>query len=84
MTELHQESTRASWCQMPEISHSWVTIVEAAQLVGMHPESIRRAIRTGELEAARLGHRTYRIEKTALDAWWQSKGGRTLFPSAGK
>ncbi len=41
-------------------------------------ETLRRAIRAGELQAARLG-RTYRISRADLQVFWKSLGGGDLF-----
>jgi excisionase family DNA binding protein len=61
-----------------------LTIQEAADLLGLHRETVRRAIRTGELKATRLGYRTVRITKADLQAWFMSKGGRPLFTGTGE
>jgi excisionase family DNA binding protein len=56
-----------------------LTPQEAADLLGLSRETIRRAIRSGELKAIRLGYRTVRVTKADLDEWIVSKGGRPLF-----
>ncbi len=43
-----------------------------------HKETLRRAIRAGELQAARLG-REYRISRADLQAFWTAQGGGDLF-----
>ena len=56
------------------------TAAEAAQILGLHIETIRRAIRSGELRAARWKRRAgYRISPGDLEAYYQSKGGGRLF-----
>jgi len=53
-----------------------LTTYEAADLTGMHPESLRRAARDGRLKARKDG-RAWRIERTELmdylkgDQEWQ-------------
>lgn len=50
------------------------TIPEAAARKSVSPDTIRRAIRATEppfLRARKVG-RGYRIDASALDAWWQS------------
>jgi excisionase family DNA binding protein len=42
-----------------------LTVAEAADLVGLHPETIRRWIRTGRLRATRIG-RSYLIDADEL------------------
>ena len=54
------------------------TVDEAAELLGMNDQTVRRWCRDGELEAAKMG-RSYRISKPALEAFWRSRGGGKLF-----
>ena len=56
------------------------SIAEAAELIGCHHRTIRRAIAGGGLQAAKLG-RVYRISRKELIAWWRASGGGELFPS---
>lgn len=46
-----------------------MTPAEAATRAGVSIWSIYRAIKTGRLRAARLGHRTVRISPADLAAW---------------
>jgi excisionase family DNA binding protein len=55
------------------------TLNEAADLLSCHRETIRRAIRDGELKAAKLGVRDFRISKRELAAFWNARGGGELF-----
>ena len=60
------------------------TLAEAAELLSCHRETLRRAIRAGELRAAKLG-RGFRISRLDLEAFWTASGGGDLFdrePSA--
>lgn len=54
------------------------TLAEAARLLSCHPETLRRAIRKGELRAAKLG-RGFRISRYDLEAFWTASGGGELF-----
>lgn len=54
------------------------TLAEAAALLSCHPETLRRAIRKGQLQAAKLG-RGFRISRADLEAFWTASGGGTLF-----
>ena len=54
------------------------TLAEAATLLSCHPETLRRAIRKGELRAAKLG-RGFRISRADLEAFWTASGGGDLF-----
>jgi excisionase family DNA binding protein len=58
-----------------------LTVQEAAKLLSVHPETIRRAVARGELAAAKLG-RMLRISPQDLDAYYRAHGGRTLLPKA--
>lgn len=54
------------------------TLSEAATLLSCHPETLRRAIRKGHLQAAKLG-RGFRISRADLEAFWSASGGGMLF-----
>lgn len=54
------------------------TLAEAAALLSCHRETLRRAIRSGNLRAARLG-RGFRISRFDLEAFWSACGGGELF-----
>ena len=54
------------------------TLAEAAELLSCHRETLRRAIRAGELRAAKLG-RGFRISRLDLEAFWTASGGGDLF-----
>jgi excisionase family DNA binding protein len=54
------------------------TLAEAAALLSCHAETLRRAIKSGTLYAARLG-REYRISRSDLQAFWTARGGSDLF-----
>ena len=51
---------------------------EVAELLGVHAETVRRAIRGGELNAFKLA-RNYRVSRAEIARWWASKGGGVLF-----
>jgi excisionase family DNA binding protein len=46
-----------------------ISTKEAAQILGVHPESVCKAIREGRLRASRLGARAFMIEREDLDAF---------------
>ena len=56
------------------------TLPEAAKLLSCLRETLRRAIRTGDLQAAKLG-REFRISRSDLQAFWTASGGGELFGS---
>lgn len=45
---------------------------EAAQLLGIHPETLRRMARRGEVPALKVG-RFWKYRSSALDSWVSSK-----------
>jgi excisionase family DNA binding protein len=49
------------------------TTKEAARLLSCHSETLRRAIRNGELKAQK--GRPYRISVPELKRWWRATGG---------
>lgn len=61
-----------------ETTRTTYTLLEAAALLQVHPETLRRAIKADELLAAKIG-KEYRISKTDLEAYWIAKGGGALF-----
>ena len=54
------------------------SIKDAATILDVHPDTIRRAIKAGKLKAAKIG-KDYRIAKSELDRFFQAKGGGSLF-----
>jgi excisionase family DNA binding protein len=64
----------------------WYSVKEAAENVNVHPETLRRAIRAGHLEAHSIGvgerRPTYRVSNRALARWlnerlarWERRNG---------
>lgn len=54
------------------------TVEEVAEILGMHPESIRRWIQRGKLKAAKTG-KQYLISRVDLQVFWKNLGGIRLF-----
>ena len=54
------------------------TIQEVADLLSVHKDTIRRAIKQGRLKAAKIG-KEYRVSKLDLEHFYKSKGGGELF-----
>lgn len=51
-----------------------LTIEDAAGRAKVHPETVKRAIRSGRLRASRLGERgAYRIREAWFDEWIDSQ-----------
>ena len=60
------------------------TLHEVAELLKVHVETIRRAVRAGELKAATPGlgkgkGSDLRVSRVELARWWRAKGGGDLF-----
>lgn len=49
----------------------WLTVVEAAELVSLHPKTIERACRGGALAAERFA-RVWMINRRALLEYWMA------------
>ncbi|WP_158666635.1 helix-turn-helix domain-containing protein [Salinibacter altiplanensis] len=60
-----------------ELSRIALTTQQIADALGYHPESIRREIRRGELQAA--SEQPYRVTVEELKRWWSEKGGTELY-----
>jgi excisionase family DNA binding protein len=56
-----------------------LSVAEAAKLLGLHPMTVRRKIRAGQLPAVQLGGSgtAIRIPAGELDAWLESEPERT-------
>jgi excisionase family DNA binding protein len=54
------------------------SLKEVASILGVHPETIRRAVKAGKLKAAKIG-KDYRIAKSELERYFQAMGGTSLF-----
>lgn len=51
---------------------------EAAELLQLNVQTVRRFIRDGKLDAVKIG-KTYRIDRAQLESFWRSIGGVDLF-----
>ena len=54
------------------------TLAEAAEVLSCHKETLRRAIKSESLRAAKIG-KEYRISKADLEDYWAMRGGGALF-----
>lgn len=54
------------------------SLQEAAKHVSLHPETLRKEIKKGSLQAALLGKK-YVISKIELECWFKKRGGGRLF-----
>lgn len=56
------------------VTEDYLTLKEAAQKVGMHVDTLRRAIRRGALQAARAGGRGHlRLKESWIDKWFTQR-----------
>ena len=54
------------------------SLKDSASILGVHPDTLRRAIKSGKLQAAKIG-KDYRIARTELERYFQVMGGGKLF-----
>ena len=54
----------------------FITDKEAARLLGIKPEDVRRAVREGRLPGVVIHRKAVRINVDALAAWRATEGGR--------
>jgi excisionase family DNA binding protein len=59
------------------------TIQEAAELMSCSPDTIRRAIKSGELKAAKLG-KDYRISQLDIVSYYRHMGGGRLLETGNR
>lgn len=52
------------------------TPLEVAQMIGVDRETVLRFVRSGQLAAVRLGHRTVRIGASDLEAFLNARRAR--------
>jgi excisionase family DNA binding protein len=60
---------------MENNARRWMTVEQAAEYLAVVPYSIRNAVWSGELSAAKLGKRLV-FDRTDLDRWAESKKER--------
>ena len=63
---------------MADLQDNVFTVTEVAEGLDVTTETVRRWIRAGDLEAAKVS-KGYRISRPALADFWRSKGGGELF-----
>ena len=44
----------------------WLSVTEAADLIGYHPQTVRDLVRDGRVTARRFGRRAWQIERASL------------------
>ena len=58
----------------PHADHEILTVGEIAALLRVHPSTIYRLLKTGEIPAFKLGA-DWRFDAAAVRVWWQGKIG---------
>ena len=61
-----------------KVDRQTFSLKEVATLLGCHSETVRRAIKRGDLKASKMGPR-YRISKADLSEYYRGNGGGELF-----
>jgi len=78
------DHARAKWTEEDIVtmvdspSKTVYNVNEAADVLNCHPQTLRRAIRSGVLKAARIG-KAVSISRFDLEAYYRAKGGGQLF-----
>ena len=52
---------------MEKLPPKYVSIIQAGAITGLHPNTIRNKIKSGEIKAVRAGSRIIRIELSELE-----------------
>ena len=59
-----------------------MTTTEAARIAGCHPETVRKALKTGRLAGARDSYGQWIVQRDALRRWASRLQGRALKPQS--
>ena len=72
----NNDTQRVAIKQQPELDAKRITIQTAAELLGVHPNTIRNFIIRGQLKAYRIGARIVRVSRQdVLDLFTLYKSG---------
>lgn len=70
MNILQHENTHPGSAVTPSAEKRFFTVVEAALYVEAHPETVRRALRAGEMHGSQRGKGgTWKIRPVCAEAW---------------
>src|SRR5919109_5225476 len=58
-----------------------LTVAQAAEVAGVHPETVRRAIRSGALEVAGYAGKRPRLRREDIDQWLHASAA-SVMPAA--
>lgn len=80
--EMRGESSEAEWMEIVKevlVSKQVFSVRDAAVLLDVSEETIRRAIRSKKLKAGKVGGKDLRISKYDLAEFYRAQGGGKLF-----
>ena len=72
LREVVRNEVRAALASQPALTPTVFSTKEAAQILGVSDKTVGRAIRAGELEAARVG-KGYRVTRAAITAYLERR-----------
>jgi excisionase family DNA binding protein len=61
-----------------------LTVAQAAEVAGVHPETVRRAIRSGALEVAGYAGKRPRLRRDDVDGWLHASTASVVRDSTGR
>ena len=61
-----------------------LTVAQAAQVAGVHPETVRRAIKSGLLEAAGYAGKRPRLRREEVERWLHAQDEAPATPAGGR
>ena len=61
---------------------SMMTVEEVAEYLSLHPLTVRRLARDGEIPAFNVG-RQWRVKRALLERWIEEQSSQTTQPSSG-
>jgi excisionase family DNA binding protein len=64
-----------------QMDNRWVTINEAARYIGMSVGFIRKAVRNQAIPFCRVGSKSLRFDRAALDSWMAASGDAAAIAS---
>jgi excisionase family DNA binding protein len=56
----------------------WLTYAQAAEIVGVHKNTLRSAARSGDLDITRMSRTLVRLRRSALDRWIEMRSQRLV------
>lgn len=74
----------ATSCSRKPLAGSLLSCREAAQRLNVSPDSIRRLVRAGHLEAIRIGKRSLRVLGDSIDHYVETHSEANRFDCLGK